>query len=134
MIVCAATANGVRRRGLVSTPAPGRKRAKAHGPPENATTSTSPNMSSRVANGGNASRTGPGGRGVAFTGRVDSAVRRVVVVAAVLAAAAVLAWVVLAVVSDDAWVRGPALAASYGAPTAAAGLAAAALWAHSRDR
>ena len=41
-------------------------------------------------------------------------------------------WIVVAVVAADAWVRGPALAASYGAPTAAGGLAAAALWA--RDR
>ena len=71
-------------------------------------------------------------RGAAFTERMKHGVRRVFVVAAVLMVVAVLAWIVVAVVAADAWVRGPALAASYGAPTAAVGLAAAALWARGR--
>ena len=58
--------------------------------------------------------------------------RRVLVVVAVLVATAVIAWLVVAIAGDDAWVHGPALAASYGAPIAAAGLAAAARWARSR--
>ena len=103
-----------------------------YGLPWRGITSTPPDMSSQIAT----SRAGSAfcGWRMTFTERVNSAVRRVVVMAAVLAAVAVAAWVVLAVVDENAWFRGPALATSYGAPTAAVGLAAAALWAYSRDQ